>query len=518
MMKKYLYTLFFWAISSFTYAQTDDMKYEIESSISNFFSAISDLNDPDSPLTFERIVATYQKADDFTFNGNLTSMTNFLNYYQTNILKDDNISHSIQRKRKVDIKLAKAGTDIYSYTGVLHRILMDDDENVKVKDIDVNIEVFYDRKKQDNRVLIRSISFTPQLSKVKAAVRNEFVFDSQYKTTHIGSDETLTSKEIKSTKTTVRYFPGIEDTERRLNFTTVPFSVIKTEGGIRKVTVLSDSVISCELYRNSKTTPSSYTITLGQSESNNQFIWNIVQAGRSRSLSLIEKLIKYDNDDERHDISLFYSPKFDLGLSYMYTPESCRFGFGLTLATTFNSYGEIFSSKSSNSYSFTSIGDHTLNGYKVEHDYLHPYNENYSAIMDPNGEAKLKTVSSLLLANVGLHVNDWLRFDLGIGAACSKNIYHMDNAYGVDKFTFVKTNSSLPDVEPYYHYSIAVKDWDYKDKNKWGFAIRPSLNFMIPLDKYYELCLPIGIGYTYVTNNNSISSIDFSIGVSFSVF
>ena len=92
------------------------------------------------------------------------------------------------------------------------------------------------------------------------------------------------------------------------------------------------------------------------------------------------------------------------------------------------------------------------------------------------------------------------------------------NAYGVDKFTFVKTNSSLPDVEPYYYYSIAVKDWDYKDKNKWGFAIRPSLNFMIPLDKYYELCLPIGIGYTYVTNNNSISSIDFSIGVSFSVF
>lgn len=520
-MRKYIYTFIFCSITSFAYAQTaEDMKYEIETGIRSFFSTISDLNDPDNAVTFERIVARYQKADDFTFNGTMTSMSKFLSDYQKNVLKNDNISHIIEKKRNVDIKLVKKGTDLYSYTGVLHRIFLDDEENVKVKDVDVNIEVFYDKSKQDSRVLIRSINFDPKLSKVNVAIKDEHTFKTNSEKTYVNSDASLATANILSTKNTLRYFPGIDNTTSRYDYVRVPFTVINHQG-VRKAVVLNDSTVSCEFYNNYSQQTRTYSVTLAQSGSNKQIVWTIVQSGRSIPESPWEKFVRvltdYDNDEEKHDINVFYSPKYDLGLSYMYTPEDSRFGFGLTLATTFNSYKELFGTQQANAFTFTSLGDHFLNGYKVEHEYLHPYNESYSELMDPYGEAEVKKLSSLMLANVGYYVNDWLRIDLGLGAACSKNIYHMNNAYGVDKFTFVKTNPSLPDVDPYYYYSVAVNDYDYKDKNKWGFAIRPSLNFRIPLVDD-ELYLPVGVGYTYVTNNSSISSIDFSIGISISLY
>ena len=204
----------------------------------------------------------------------------------------------------------------------------------------------------------------------------------------------------------------------------------------------------------------------------------------------------------------------------MYTFDNSRLSLGALIAMNFDNFrgmesigGLANSSYSSVVISIGGTGDGVTNGYKVTTETVNPEKTNYSELMDPYNEAKHYTSRSLYLAQGGFNISQWMRFDLGLGAARAKNLYFMENAYALDIYKYEKTYSTLPDIDDVYVYRNRYKDYYYEDPAKWGFAIRPALNFQIPLGSYNDSYLSLGLGYTFVTGIKDASSLDFSIGI-----
>ena len=213
---------------------------------------------------------------------------------------------------------------------------------------------------------------------------------------------------------------------------------------------------------------------------------------------------------------MLYSLKYNFGLSGLYTFENSRFSIGALIALNFDTFRAMEDlALVSQSYHFESItGGNTsdvTNGYKKNVHTDTPSSTSYSEMMDPYNEAKHYTKRMLYLLQGGFAVNQWLSIHLGLGAASARNLHFMQIAYTRTVYSFEKQDASLPDIPDEVVYTHTYKDYYYKDATKWGFAIRPALNFHIPLNEDFDLAL--GAGYTFVTHLKDANSFDFSVGI-----
>lgn len=144
-------------------------------------------------------------------------------------------------------------------------------------------------------------------------------------------------------------------------------------------------------------------------------------------------------------------------------------------------------------------------------DIIYPSKRHYSNELDPDGEAKYKKAYSYTMAVAGMFVNNWWHLDLGLGVARTQDTYEMDNAYMMEVIEKTYTLNGVTKTETERRLERMGFSFLYKDYAKYHFAMRPSMNFYIPLaDK--SVFLKLGVGYTYVPTDTDADNVDFSIG------
>lgn len=228
-----------------------------------------------------------------------------------------------------------------------------------------------------------------------------------------------------------------------------------------------------------------------------------------------------DWDEEGGNIASYhFSPKYQIGLSYLYRPEFSRFSFGVMVATStgiYRGWSNPFSASQSISIVIGGNNNPTVDaeGNKIETSYTDLSKEGYSSKVDPYNEAKHYESNALFLADVGFNLCNSIMIEAGVGAGYHKDKYYMDQTYTL-KSTVVTNSQTGEGSAPTNEY---IKDGDskwYKQNSKWSPAFRLGTKFFIPVGPIgkYEGYLTVGGGYTYLPINNKCSSWDANIGLS----
>lgn len=222
--------------------------------------------------------------------------------------------------------------------------------------------------------------------------------------------------------------------------------------------------------------------------------------------------------DGAHHINYHFSPKYQLGFSYMYRLEYSQFSYGLTLAASpgwFKGLNVISSSVYVGTEIRTTIDkeiDGVITPCEVVTTYSGGTDEKYSAEVDPYNEAKYYEANSLLLANVGYHITNGVMIEAGVGVGYHQDRYYMETTYDYTKT--VTTNLITGEIvgSPEYKYTANNMSHLYRDSSKWSPAIRLGAKFFIPLDDFDDYSLTVGGGYTVLPTNMECSSWDATVG------
>ena len=467
-MKKIVILLCVYAIPLIAYSQNEfEIKKSIESSLAEFFSHLSQLNDNEEPIQPSTIASHYCGEHYFIANGKETTLVAFLTAYRST-LGNNYINHTVNIPRGNIKKTSTAATD--------------------------------------------HITFSTPLQKVYPQVRREYRFEiDKYKSNLLvpseGGEWTIS---VISSYRDVKYYPGFPDKDVVGRDFPAKFTYSASRDLGVKV-MESSNTMKGLLRGNFNKHNRQYTITLSQEGNTKNLQVPINQEGRGFNFFDFDK--KYS---DYYQFDVLYSLKYNFGLSGLYTFENSRFSIGALIALNFDTFRAMEDlALVSQSYHFESItGGNTsdvTNGYKKNVHTDTPSSTSYSEMMDPYNEAKHYTKRMLYLLQGGFAVNQWLSIHLGLGAASARNLHFMQIAYTRTVYSFEKQDASLPDIPDEVVYTHTYKDYYYKDATKWGFAIRPALNFHIPLNEDFDLAL--GAGYTFVTHLKDANSFDFSVGI-----
>ena len=492
-----------------------EIRKSIESSLENFMSRITFLNDDEEPIQASTIASDFGGGHYFRVNGSETNLESFLKSYSSSDLRQMYVNHSLNFTTKSISKTSSNSSDKrWTIKAKLSRENATN-EDYLIKDEDITFVVRWNGI--DKEVSILEISFSTPLQIVRPVTNREYRFEIDRKNstlslTHTGGDWKLS---LLSKYRDVKSYPGIEGKTIIGNYYPSPYTYNSPNN--LKVTVNDDpQYLSGNLRGNYSKQPRYYSIKLIQTDTGKTIDETI-------TVNPPKETTPWDYDFEGNQIELFYSLKYNFGLSYMYSFGNSRFSIGLLAAMNFDKFRGMKNSFTTEevhtiiggSGSNTITGSNTVNGYNITKETVNPEKTNYSSLLDPYNEAKHYTSRSLYLVQGGFNVSQWARFDLGLGAARARDLYFMENAYALDIYKYEKTSSALPDIDDVYVYRNKYKDYYFKDPAKWGFAIRPALNFNIPLNSYNDSFLSLGVGYTFVTGIKDANSLDFSIGFRF---
>lgn len=220
-------------------------------------------------------------------------------------------------------------------------------------------------------------------------------------------------------------------------------------------------------------------------------------------------------------IRYHFSPKYQIGLSYMYRPEKSRFSYGLMLASSSGWFRGInLSGISINQWteaetSTTITVD--VNGVPTVYNvttktHTGDKDDIYSAEKDPYNEAKHIDANAFILGNVGCNITNGVMLELGFGAAYHQDRYHMATTYNIkETITSNKTTGEIIG-EPEYEYVATGNSKWYHTPSKWSPALRLGTIWYIPLDGFDKYSITLGAGYTYLPMNHKFSSWDANIG------
>lgn len=509
-MKKIVILLCVYAIPLIAYSQNEfEIKKSIESSLAEFFSHLSQLNDNEEPIQPSTIASHYCGEHYFIANGKETTLVAFLTAYRST-LGNNYINHTVNIPRGNIKKTSTAATDRrWTVKAILSRSSATDEDSY-IRDEDVTLVVQWNGLEKD--VSILDITFSTPLQKVYPQVRREYRFEiDKYKSNLLvpseGGEWTIS---VISSYRDVKYYPGFPDKDVVGRDFPAKFTYSASRDLGVKV-MESSNTMKGLLRGNFNKHNRQYTITLSQEGNTKNLQVPINQEGRGFNFFDFDK--KYS---DYYQFDVLYSLKYNFGLSGLYTFENSRFSIGALIALNFDTFRAMEDlALVSQSYHFESItGGNTsdvTNGYKKNVHTDTPSSTSYSEMMDPYNEAKHYTKRMLYLLQGGFAVNQWLSIHLGLGAASARNLHFMQIAYTRTVYSFEKQDASLPDIPDEVVYTHTFKDYYYKDATKWGFAIRPALNFHIPLNEDFDLAL--GAGYTFVTHLKDANSFDFSVGI-----
>lgn len=514
-MKRYIVLIALGIFNITAYSQNEyEIKKGIESSVKNFFSLLSYINDDEEPIKASTLASDFRGEHYFRLNGTEMTLEHFLSNYSRSDLRNNFVNHSIKINTNSIKKLSSSTSDRrWSVRATLLRENATD-EDYYIKDEDITIVVRWNGSDKD--VSILDLTFSTPLQIVRPVTNREYKFEvdrrnSTLRVPYSGGDWKIA---VNSWYRDVKSYPGIPDKTTTGDWYLASFDGRSLDNiKFEKSDNTNPQYLSGTLRGNYSKAEKVYSFKLAQLLSGKNFMESITQEKK--------KLIKwYDFECPMgfHHVDLIYSLKYNLGLSYMYTLEDTRFSIGALLAMNFDKFRGMknwLKTEVTQTQTIVIGGENnnTMNGYTITTETINPDKTNYSSLMDPKNEAKHYTSRSLYLVQGGFNISQWAEFDLGLGAARARDLYFMDSAYSLEIYKYEKSNSNLPDIDDVYVYRNKYKDYYYKDPAKWGFAVRPALKFQIPLDSSNESFLSLGVGYTYVTSIKDASSLDFTIGI-----
>ena len=227
------------------------------------------------------------------------------------------------------------------------------------------------------------------------------------------------------------------------------------------------------------------------------------------------------NDYGAHCVSYHFSPKYHVGLSYMYRIDGSRFSFGAMMASSidfyrgwdlsiaeFSSFGGQVESTITIDDGTGNIVDATVNTSTKDN----RINNRYSSDIDPYNEAKQYDANFLFLGNFGFSACNGIMLEAGFGGAYHEKRYYMSDTYKTTKTTITNNLTGELIGEPKYEYDSTGQDQWYDGDSVWSPAIRIGAKFFIPLDRFDDYSIAIGGGYTYLPMNHKFSTWDASVG------
>lgn len=229
------------------------------------------------------------------------------------------------------------------------------------------------------------------------------------------------------------------------------------------------------------------------------------------SLNMSKVISPYWDWDEKgfNMISYYFSPKYQLTVGYLYCPKDSRFSFGGMIGTSMGFYkgwGNQSLIVSSTSLNLNVDGVSTITT-------INGWQEEYSEIVDPYGDAKEYNANLLLLFDLGYSICNGIMLEAGIGAAYHQDRFYMPNTYVINKTESFNNSNELIDPPAYQYVKKNISHW-YKQNTKWSPAARLGAKFLVPLNGFDKCSIVLGGGYTYLPMNKRFSSWDANIGFS----
>lgn len=224
------------------------------------------------------------------------------------------------------------------------------------------------------------------------------------------------------------------------------------------------------------------------------------------------------DDDGAHNISFRYSPKYQIGLSYLYRFENSRWSLGAVIGTSIGLFrGWDLGTTISQSVSIGTSTTITINGesyQQISQSISNRDQNSYSEDVDPFNEAKRYDANFLFLGNCGFNVCNGFMLEAGVGAGYHKDKHKMPHTYDIIKTTTTNLTTGELLEEPKYQYQKVDGSKWYSGKSKWSPAFRLGAKFLIPIDGFssYSSAITLGGGYTYIPSNNEFSSWDVNVG------
>lgn len=509
-MKNIVILLIALGIPVMGYSQNEyEIKKSIENSLNNFFSLLSFINDDEEPIHPNTIASAFKGEHYFRLNGKETDFEAFLSNYSKSVLKNIYVNHTLKLNDRSIKKLSDDPSDRrWKVSGMLLR------ENATEEDYlitDENISFVVRFNEIDRDVNILEINFSTPLNIVRPQNRREYKFELDSKNSKlivpsVGGEWRIA---LVSKYRDVKYYPGISGREDVGQYYPAPFT-FEAPYYLKVTANEASPFLRGELKGNSSRESRNYTITFHQNKSTLSLPIQITQKGKDRNI-----FFDFDDSYSYFQFDVLYSLIYDLGLSGLYTFCDSRFSLGLLFETNFDSFRALnldFQASESLNTSISTGGQTSdiTNGYKKTSHTDDPSSTSYSSLMDPFNEAIHYTKKSVILLQSGIAINQWMSFNIGIGGARARGLHFMKTAYARTVYSYEKQNASLPDIPSEVVYTNRYKDYYYKDPEKWGFAVRPALNFHIPLND--DLDLSLGAGYIFVNGLKDANSLDFSLG------
>lgn len=241
----------------------------------------------------------------------------------------------------------------------------------------------------------------------------------------------------------------------------------------------------------------------------------------SQNISLTRKTPWFfdwnEYDSPKNFISYTFSPKYQLGLQYLYKFEDSHFLLGGNIAFSTGFFrgwkkGVDVQIKTQTSNSTIVIVDENGNPVVYNAASTTTWLYDYSDFIDPYNEAQSYNSNFMFLLTGGYQPCNGLIFEIGVGPATHCEKIYMPRIYG-SKETIV-TDMVTGEVigDPQYSYSIDDRSRWYKGPVECNFATRFGMKFNIPVG---DCLITLGGGYTYLISNDEFSSWDVSIGFAF---
>lgn len=224
-------------------------------------------------------------------------------------------------------------------------------------------------------------------------------------------------------------------------------------------------------------------------------------------------------DSPKNFISYTFSPKYQLGLQYLYKFDNSRFLLGCNLAFSTGFFrgwrNSSISVAGSTTYSSTVIvydenGNPILCTNKTTTTWGNP--KDYSSDIDPYNEAKAYDSNILLMLTGGYMPCNGLILEMGLGVGTHRDKIYMPYTYTIKKSVITNQETGEMIGEPQYEYTRENSSYWYKGKREYSFATRFGMKFNIPVG---DCLITLGGGYTYLFSNDEFSSWDASIGFAF---
>ncbi len=511
-------------------AQNEEVKRTtIINSLGLFFDDLSYLNDEFDPIpahvfesTFGNKNITTGGGNYFRYNGHDFDMVFFIKNYSQKNIEGRNINHTFDiSNRKINVKPMSQSSDDqrWQVNGILKRSNANfkegGSEDFLIKDEPISLIVRYNGEGKEISILEINIE-KPNIQKVYPVYTNDTIFtiNKGQSITHLSSIGGEWHCKMNSYYIQTKSYPGFDKTDKKISL--LDYSLIKQTGKSRIDNIkLVNGVIAGSIPQNYSKNNCSYSLTLSQNNTNRQQTIVITQSGDVNPCYWCD-FFDVDDNYNLNQIDLSYNIKYGIGISYKCHFEDTRFSFGGLIATNFDTYRGWKSHKDIWITEIFIDGSNTIKEdmYKIHSETVKPETSNYSSLMDPYNSAKKYTARSLFLLQAGVNITNWVSFNFGTGIALSRNIYFLETAYGYTKYSYEKLDPMLPDLEDIYSYKAYYKDYYYKDPIKIHFAMRPSVDFRIPLERHEYLNL--GLGYVITPGYKEGCSLDFSIGYTWS--